>query len=75
MEAPARDDEGEDLEEVENPGEHRAPDGLNNHLETTNSRGEKGPEDEPLSRCTACPCLEREPGFGLARGMNREDPV
>jgi hypothetical protein len=54
VEAPAQGDEGETLEEVENPGEHRAPDGINPRLGATNSRGEKGPEDEPISQRTAC---------------------
>ena len=49
MEAPAQGDEGGNPEEVENPGEHRASDGLNTCLDATNSRGEKGPEDEPIS--------------------------
>jgi hypothetical protein len=54
VEAPAQGDEGGRPEEVENPGEHRAPDGLNTRLGATNFRGEKGPEDEPISQCTAC---------------------
>jgi hypothetical protein len=54
VEAPARGDEGESPEEIENPGEHRAPDGINPRLGATNSRGEKGPEDEPISQRTAC---------------------
>jgi hypothetical protein len=51
--APARDDEVDNPGEVENPGAHRAPDGLKPRLVTTNSRGEKGPEDGPCSQRTA----------------------
>jgi hypothetical protein len=54
VEAPAQGDEGGTPEEVENPGEHRALDGLNTRLGATNFRGEKGPEDEPISQSTAC---------------------
>ena len=54
MVAPAPGDEGGNPGEVENPGEHRASDGLNTRPVATNSRGEKGPEDEPLSLRTAC---------------------
>lgn len=54
MVAPAQGDEGRNPGEVENPGEHRAPDGINPRLGATNSRGEKGPEDEPISLSTAC---------------------
>lgn len=59
MDAPAQGDEGEDPGEVENPGEHRASGGLNTRPGTTNSRGEKGLEDEPISQRTACSCSER----------------
>jgi hypothetical protein len=52
--APVQGDEGGNPGEVENPGEHRAPDGINPRLGATNSRGEKGPEDEPISLSTAC---------------------
>ena len=54
MVAPAQGDEGGNPGEVENPGEHRAPNGINPRLGATNSRGEKGPEDEPISQRTAC---------------------
>jgi hypothetical protein len=54
VEAPAQGDEGESPGEIENPGEHRAPNGINPRLGATYSRGEKGPEDEPISQRTAC---------------------
>jgi hypothetical protein len=60
--------QGKALKSIENPGEHRVPGGLNRHLETTDSQGEKGPEDEPLSQAVAWPCLFRcAPDFGLER--------
>ena len=68
MEASAHGDEGETPEEIENPGEHRAPDGINPRVVATNSRGEKGPEDEPISQRTACLRFERALDFGPARG-------
>jgi hypothetical protein len=61
MDASAQGDEGEDPGEVENPGEHRASGGLNTRPGTTNSRGEKGLEDEPISQRTACFRPERIP--------------
>ena len=74
MEAPAQGDEGETPGEVENPGEHRASDGLNTRLEATNSRGEKGPEDEPFSLRTAC--LHRQRRTASAARRNDEgNPV
>jgi hypothetical protein len=68
VEALAQGDEGESPGEVENPGEHRVPGGLNRYLEATDSRGEKGPEDEPLSRNAACLYYERAPGLGPGCG-------
>jgi hypothetical protein len=57
--------QGKALKRFENPGEHRAPGGLNRHLEATDSQGEKGPEDEPLSRAVAWPCpVERATSLG-----------
>jgi hypothetical protein len=49
MDASAQGDEVESPGEVENPGEHRASGGINTRPGNTNSRGEKGPEDEPIS--------------------------
>jgi hypothetical protein len=68
VEAPAQGDEGESPGEIENPGEHRAPNGINPRLGATYSRGEKGPEDEPISQRTACLRSERAPDLGLAHG-------
>jgi hypothetical protein len=68
-EALAQGDEGENPEEIENPGEHRAPGGLNRRLVATDSQGEKGPEDEPLSRNATQPCREHVPGASPERGM------
>jgi hypothetical protein len=60
--------QGKALKRFENPGEHRAPGGLNRHLEATDSQGEKGPEDEPLSRAVAWLCpVECAASFGLRR--------
>jgi hypothetical protein len=59
---------GEALKRIENPGEHRAPDGLNRRSVATNFQGEKDPEDESFSSCTACLCPVRAPGFGPGRG-------
>jgi hypothetical protein len=74
VEAPAQGDEGGNPGEVENPGEHRASDGLNTRLDATNSRGEKGPEDEPFSQRTAC--LHRaRPTASAARRTDGEYPV
>jgi hypothetical protein len=64
VEARVQGDEGESPGEVENPGEHRAPGGLTRYLEATDSRGEKGLEDEPLSLSVALPCSRGTPGFG-----------
>jgi hypothetical protein len=75
VEAPAQGDEGGTPEEVENPGEHRALDGLNTRLGATNFRGEKGPEDEPISQCTACLRSVRATDFGPAHGTDGENPV
>jgi hypothetical protein len=69
MEASAQDDEVEHPGEVENPGEHRASGGLNTRLGRTNSRGEKGPENEPSSQRTACLRSERV----RASARKRED--
>jgi hypothetical protein len=72
VEARVQGDEGENPGEVENPGEHRAPGGLTHFLEATDSRGEKGLEDEPLSLSVALPCSRRTPGFGPeCRGAGR----
>ena len=49
--------QGKALTRIENPGEHRAPGSLNRYLVATDSQGEKGPEDEPLSQAVAWPCL------------------
>jgi hypothetical protein len=77
VEAPAQGEERESPEEVENPGEHRAPSGLNRHLEATDSQGEKGPEDEPLSltcRMTlSATRAERELGVREGRGTNQSE--
>jgi hypothetical protein len=68
--------QGKALKRIENPGEHRAPGGLNRHLEATDSQGEKGPEDEPLSQAVAWPCLFRcAPDFGLERARAGQRPV
>jgi hypothetical protein len=48
MDASVQDEEREDPGEVENPGEHRVPGGLNRRLEATDSRGEQSPEVELL---------------------------
>jgi hypothetical protein len=64
VEARVQGDEGEDPGEVENPGEHRALGGLIRYLVATDSRGEKGLEDEPLSLSVALPCFRGASGFG-----------
>jgi hypothetical protein len=71
MEASAQGDEGETPGEVENPGEHRASGGVNTRRRTTNSRGEKGPEDEPISQRTACLRSERAPTSVWGAGERR----
>jgi hypothetical protein len=66
--APAQGDEGESPGEVENPGEHRASDGLNTRLGATNSRGEKGPEDEPISLTYCMFPSRKDRDLGLGPG-------
>jgi hypothetical protein len=65
-------EKGENPGEVENPGEHRVPGGLNRHQEATDSQGEKGPEDEPLSRTVAWPRFKRASSFGPGRERTRQ---
>jgi hypothetical protein len=71
VEAPAQGDEGGYPGEVENPGEHRASGGLKTRLGATYSRGEKGPEDEPLSQRTAC--LHHERSWPRSAGGRMKD--
>jgi hypothetical protein len=49
VEAPAPGDAGKALERLKTQESIGPPSGLNRYLEATDSRGEKGPEDEPIS--------------------------